>query len=423
MLRAMRNAEGTVTDMGLRKLLSIICAAAVVVSSAGVFVVVTRDQGIGPAEIEKRLAWVDDCLSSPDQVVSGLTGKQYNNQVDGRALCAADSLGNVAGMEETTALIDGLIEQAKQNEEVRLACHNILHEVGRQAWSRSGEGSLVLGYETCGMGYYHGAMTTALDTDGQKTNLKYLLEFCRRLADVPQNGSLTRPSDSGEGFYDQAKNSLCMHGIGHALAGISSTIESGAEICTDVVVNSKASDPNVCFSGFLNEYLFLKPTNGEDPMEAVGPCSTSGVTDAFVKQCVKYMLANNSISSAKAREFCITQTDEWVYRGCWAAVGWVGGIKELLVGENEEKGKALVKDPAAFTRYAEALCAGDQTTECADNLLSEVSQVVLDFPTMERICENYSTRKMQKKCMANIRDLISVQGFGTGQDEGGSSAP
>jgi len=407
--------------MGLRKLLSIICAAAVVVTSAGVFVVTTRDGGIGATEIEKRLGWVDDCLRQ-GRVVSGLTGKQYSSEVDGRALCAADSLGNVSGMKETTLLIDNLIKRARGDEEVRLACHNILHEVGRQAWTRSSERSLVLGYETCGMGYYHGAMTTALDAGGQESNLKYLLEFCRRLADVPTNGASANPSDRGTGFYDPARNDLCMHGIGHALAGITTTIETGAKTCADVIVNSRVSDPSVCFSGFLNEYLVLNPTNGEDPTVAVAPCAAPGVEGSFVKQCVKYMLANNNIPSSLAREFCLTQSEEWSVRGCWAAVGWVGGIKELMIGENEEKGKALVKDPAAFARYAEALCAGDRTFECEDHLISEVGQVVLDFPTMERICTNYSTREFRQKCAENIEKLRSVQGLGTGRGNSTDSA-
>jgi hypothetical protein len=403
--------------MPVRKLLSIFCAAVVLVSSAGILVITSRDNMIGAAELEKRFAWAQECLENPNKVVSGLTGKRYKDNVRERTLCAAESVANVSGMVNVRLLVDGLIERSQRDEEFRSACHDILHEVGRYAWLDSSEESLIQGYDTCGMGYYHGAMTSALAEGKQQSNLNHLLEFCEELAFVPGSASKARATVDGKKLYDPGKNSLCMHGIGHALAGVVKSIQNGAELCSDVIVYSIESDPSVCFTGFMNEYLVLNPPARSTPAEAVSQCDETAVTGSFIKQCVKYMLAFNDIKSSEAREYCMQQNEEWVVRGCWSAVGWVGGIKELMIGENAEKGKALLKDPKGFATYVETVCAGDKTSECMAHLFSEVGQVALDTSVMEAICRNLTVAASREGCLNTVGGLSSVQDLGSERPE------
>ena len=395
--------------MPLRKLLGILCAGIVLLSSAGIYAITSGDNKISAAELEKRFKWAEDCLENPDTVISGLTGKRYRDNVRERSLCAADSMTNVSGMTNVRILVDGLIERAQKDELFRSACHDILHEVGRYAWLESNEESLIIGYDTCGMGYYHGAMTSALTDGKQKSNLNHLLKFCEELAFVPGTSNKARATVDGKKLYDPGKNSLCMHGIGHALAGVVNNIQNGAELCTDVIVYSIDSDPSVCFTGFMNEYLVQNPPERSTPAQAVSKCESKAVTGSFIKQCIKYMLALNDIKSSEARDYCMQQNEEWVVRGCWSAVGWLGGIRELMIGVNAEKGRALLKDPTGFATYVESVCAGDKTNECQDHLFSEVGQVVLDTSIMEDICRKLTVEATREKCLNTVSGLSSVQ--------------
>ena len=397
--------------MQMRRLLSLICASALLITSGLVYITATRSSVMGSAELEKRFAWVDACLENPDQVVSGLTGMSYEKSAGDRAICAANSLGNVASIEERVILIDELLQRAQKNEEIRQACHNILHEIGREAWEYSKKDSLILGYETCGMGYYHGAFTTSLANGGENNNLSYLLNFCKRLAKSTELTNGMPNPKKGEIFYNNVKNALCMHGVGHALAGIGKTIKEGYQVCSKVTGYNPKEDPSICFGGFLNEYMITHATKEKDPNKAVEPCSAAELEGLFIKECVKYMLTKNDIPSANTRFFCAQQSKEWALRGCWAAVGWIGGIKELLVGTNTEAGKDLLRDPTGFARYVESVCAGDTTFECDDHLFSEVGQTVLDSTLMLSICEKLSVLANRERCTKNIQGLSGVQGI------------
>jgi hypothetical protein len=351
---------------------------------------------ISAAELNQRLSWVEDCMTS-ELAVSRLTGKNWGEGAGARALCAADAYGEPRSVEEIDLMLDTVVNASKKNEMIRSACHDILHQIGVSAWNVGREQSLIEGYALCGMGYYHGLMSQALiGIDEREENITRLVGFCLEM------------SEKEDGEVDSGMNFQCSHGIGHAIGGVIEDIDEGSKLCQAVVVHRGAEDRKLCFTGALNQFILEHPASTEDPAKEVEGCSR--FKEGQLAECYTFTLFYLKTKAPEVKEFCLGLEEGFARNGCWRGVGMIVSHEELFAGEGTP-GYELVKKPESFAKYINDICAGDSTISCVSQLSAEAAEKVLNPFLMSQTCDQLATSREKDECnrivsmMRTIHDL------------------
>ena len=338
---------------------------------------------ITQAELDQRLAWVEECMTS-ERAISRLTGKDWGEGPGGRALCAADAYGEPRNIDEVEVMVDAVLAASGRDEMIRSACHDILHQIGVAAWNVGGEESLELGYVLCGMGYIHGLMSQALVGEGdRRTTVTKLVKFCKKL------------SINEIGNADDAITDGCAHGIGHAIGSTIEDLEQGNDLCQNVIVHRGDMDKRLCFSGALNQYILDNPAQTNDPAGEVVGCTR--FTGAVRSDCYMLTLFYLKTKAPEVRAFCLTQAGGDERNGCWRSVGMIASREDLFAGSGTP-GYELVQTPDQFARYINDVCLGDVTTSCVSQLISEASEKVLNPPLLARTCEFLARWREGEEC-------------------------
>jgi len=383
----------------MRFRVALIALTSLLVVTAGAFTFnsVSRNTSmVSAAELDQRLVWVEECMTS-DPAVSKLTGKNWGIGPGGRALCAVDTFGNPRSIEEVDPMIDSVYAASVENEMVRSACHDILHQIGVSAWLVGGPESLIEGYDLCGMGYYHGLMSQALvGSDERERNIAQLVRFCSTL------------SDEGNGRIDWGMNAQCSHGIGHAIGGVVEDMSVGETLCEKVIVRRADEDKKLCFTGALNQFILQHPAETDQPAKEVEGCKQ--FTGDKLRDCYTFTLFYLKAKAPEVKSYCMTLPEGTERIGCWRGVGMIVSHEELFAGEGTP-GYELAQQPTAFAQYIEDTCSGDSTTQCLAQLVAEAAEKVLDPDLMLQTCDKLRREGAADECtriistMRNIHDL------------------
>jgi len=289
-------------------------------------------------------------------------GTKYEVEEDempAKLKCLNDISRNIKKVESLEEIVKNIVKATNQNNKHNYLCHDFLHELGSYGYLKFKQKSLILGLDSCGWGYYHGAMLMSLKNISSNQiadKITELKEFCYKLAHEPSVKVVTdnrKKSDfdqyadvgvedsaefSKPYFIDYSKFTFCGHGIGHAIGESFNTLEEltnycsalydikkdpgyelmqrnvnveltgiGAELNGVKDIGTKIDDE--CFSGAMNSIMirnlfnkenvgFINLNNGSfDNIESIiSQCSViTKINGRLVSNCIRYAIAYSEI--------------------------------------------------------------------------------------------------------------------------------
>jgi|LakMenEpi03Aug12_release.lakeMendotaPanAssembly.Ray.scaffolds.fasta_scaffold207980_2 hypothetical protein len=251
--------------------------------------------------IAKKLKLAEKCL---------INDEKYYIKIK----CATDIYSNPKNLTELKEMMDLLIKKADKNNILASACHDILHELGSNAYNEFQDESLLNNYYTCGFGYLHGVMSSAINEIGETEKIiKKLNQFCINL------------EDETKGTLNQ-----CHHGIGHAIGSNDNTIIEQTKLC-ELLESKNPRDTTDCVSGSYNQY-FLDRTleNSGNIDKSINLCEN--LIDTTLLECTKFALMYTNLPSYEIRKICeekIMQNDIYSYYGCLRSSAMLAVHNEL----------------------------------------------------------------------------------------------
>ena len=336
---------------------------------------------------------VDD--TSSDQSTPNLDEdlrRSYTIRLD----CAFKAIPSPDSVAQTRALLDALSEAGRGDAAARSACHDLSHDVGTKAWQSMGAQALSLDLDSCGYGYYHGAMRGSIDgSDDLEVSVDGLRSFC---------GDQTAQYPAGDRRQTIAW-SLCAHGVGHALGGSRTELADGTDLCAPIRTELVDDGDILCATGLLNELSTggwgAQITTTEQVLER---CAAVG--DRYKQVCSSYghFYANIPLDELVLR--CNSLPTVYV-GGCWEAVGLTATHEVLFTGGDSE-GARLLQRPESMARYAETLCAEDPRFSCISRFLTELSELALDPTNLITVCEALINKSVSAQCLRAVREMAFV---------------
>jgi hypothetical protein len=336
---------------------------------------------------------VDDTSSGlPTPSLDDDLSRSYTVRLD----CAFKAIPSPDSVAQARVLLDALSEAGRGDDAARSACHDLAHDVGTKAWQSMGSQSLTTDLDSCGYGYYHGAMRGSIDgSDDLVVSVDRLRSFCGdQLAQYP----------SGDRRQFIAW-SLCAHGVGHALGGARTELADGIDLCSPIRTELVDDGDILCATGLLNE------------LSAGGWGSQITTTEQVLERCAAVDNRYKQVCSSYGHFYANIPLDELVLRcnslptvyvgGCWEAVGFTATHEVLFTGGDSE-GARLLQRPESMARYAENLCADDPRFSCISRFLTELSQLALDPPNLTKVCEALTNKSVSAQCSRAMREMAFV---------------
>jgi len=258
--------------------------------------------------ISKKLKLAEKCLKN---------NEKYYIKIK----CATDVYSNPKNITELREMINYLIIQADKNKILASACHDILHELGSKAFIKFNDDSLFYEYYTCGFGYIHGVMSTAIsNTEESEKIIEKLNKFCINLE-------------------NKTKNTLnqCHHGIGHAIGSNNNTIVEQTKLC-ELLESDNPRDTTDCVSGSYNQYFLDNTLENNGKIElSINKCNN--LIDTTLLECIKFALMYTNLPSSEIKKFCDQQfknNDIYKYYGCLRSTAMLAVHNEISnVDENK----------------------------------------------------------------------------------------
>jgi len=353
---------------------------------------VKESQGISEKELKLRLDWVSGCMEGIP-AVNKETGQDFGSHQNSQLMCALDAFGKPESVKDASSMVAAVVKASKNNSGLRSACHDLLHEIGVNAWRVGGEDSLVDDNFTCGMGYYHGLMSEALLGKKKRVeSIDRLVLFCQEMVKKGEE-------------VDPGKNYQCAHGVGHAIGNVIKDLKDALPLCDQVVLYSAEWDKRLCFTGALNQFVVVNPLETADPDKAVERCQPF---DGFKRtDCYTFALYNLRANSDVLKAYCKTLTEEYSRNGCWRGAGMFESHVVIFAGDRAI-GNELIKDPVRFANYMMDACDGDPTANCVAQLSAEAAEQVLDPELMKRTCAELRTNAMRNECIGVVSAMRNV---------------
>lgn len=242
------------------------------------------------------------CMTAPLEpgtYVYRVSSQHLGNPYEARLHCARIATAEDFRVEELAPVLASVFNANPSGTDASALCHDIAHEVGRNAYAALGSDALIPGYGDCGFGYYHGAMQYVVTQETLGEKLTELVEFCRAVASR---------EDPGEGPTYLNYWSFCSHGVGHSVGTAGVGFEQAQEAClamdhpnerpfSEVVQSGFSGAPLYnpgeleCFAGYLNEVMLARERTGQGAQsvnDAVRECDP--LEFPWSMRCVSYAL-------------------------------------------------------------------------------------------------------------------------------------
>jgi len=341
------------------KRFSILLIFTSVITSFSIYYTVNTNN-INKKEINEKIIL---CLTTEwgkDAILpNGTKYKITEDELPAKLKCLRDISKNIKKISNLEENVNNIIKATNKNNKFSYLCHDFLHELGSYGYLKFKQNSLILGLDSCGWGYYHGAMLMSLKNissnhiDDKITELK---EFCYRLAHEPNELVVTESrkksdfdqyADVGvEGsdiftipyFIDYSKFTFCGHGIGHAIGESFDKLEDLTNYCSTLYdikkdpgyelmqrnveteltgigaelngirdIGTKIDDE--CFSGAMNSIMIRNLFNKENVAfkylsngsftnidSIISQCSVvTPINGRLVSNCIRYAIAYSDI--------------------------------------------------------------------------------------------------------------------------------
>jgi hypothetical protein len=420
---------------------------------------------------------IEKCILSDFKVGSILPNGYKVEEKDwdlGKKVDCVTFFGNkIKNLNESTLQVKNIVKLINNNQKYNYLCHDILHALGGIANKKYNNKSLITGLDSCGWGYYHGAMQESLsgsDASGIKEKVSNLKDFCTLLAHIPDKELAVERIKSGEfavidiskqypkaysdSYYiDNSRLTFCGHGIGHAIGeSLENLIDmsNGCSSLYDITKDSKyalyqrfareqkVADINElrnfitigtkideeCFSGAMNsvmlktlfdesEYIFTGLDKGSftDFSEILRQCSPLDVNEKFyVSVCIRYALAySDELNINDLINNCRALQDNNV--DIFQIRGCYSGLGHKLSFQSG-KNKFIDKndpDPTKVSQLIYRTCGYEKESTCVIRFALEYLQQVRDGLFMTRVCNGILVDYQIEACLEAVNSMVNIQ--------------
>lgn len=331
--------------------------------------------------------------------------------------CVAFFGNKIKNIGENTLQIKNIVRLINSNQKYNYLCHDILHALGGIANKKYKDESLITGLDSCGWGYYHGAMQESLSAVGPseiKNKVTKLKDFCTLLANIPnkeiaveriKSGEYTvidisklYPNKYGDSYYiDNSMLTFCGHGIGHAIGESLNNLKDISNACLSIyditkdnkyelfqrfAREQKVSDINKlrdfitigtkideeCFSGAMNsvmiktlfdesDYIFTGLEKGSftNFSEILLQCSPLNETGKFfVPVCIRYAIAYSSeLNMSEMINLCRDLQDQG--KDIFQIRGCYSGLGHKLSNQTGSNGVFIDKNDPDPTKVSQLI--------------------------------------------------------------------
>ena len=399
---------------------------------------------------------------------------EKNDQDLGKKVDCVTFFGDkIKNIDENTMQVKNIVKLINNNEKFNYLCHDILHALGALAHKKYNNKSLITGLDSCGWGYYHGAMQESLSGSGSgviKAKIADLKEFCTILAHIDDEATAVERIKSGEytvidiskqypnlyndSYYvDNSRLTFCGHGIGHAIGESLESLNDMSNGCLslyDIKKDSKyalfqrfAREQKVddinklrnfmsigtkideeCFSGAMNsvmlktlfdesDYIFTGLDKGSfsDFSEIVRQClPLEDNAKFFVSVCMRYAVAYSEI---------LTMDD--MINNCknlqdgngdiFQIRGCYSGLGHKLSFHSGEN-KSIDKndpDPTKVSQVIYRTCGYEKESKCVERFALEYLQQVRDGLFMTRVCNGILVDYQIEACLEAVNSMSNIQ--------------
>jgi hypothetical protein len=420
---------------------------------------------------------IENCILSNFEVGSilpnGYKVEKGDFDLGKKTECVAFFGDKIKNVNDTTSQVNKIVKLINKNQKYNYLCHDILHVLGGISNKKYGDKSLITDLDSCGWGYYHGAMQESLtNSDGIeiKDKIMNLKDFCTLLANIPNKDLALERIKSGEftvldiskqyperyndSYYvDNSRLTFCGHGIGHAIgesldnlnemsAGCLSLYDikrdSSLAVYERLAREQKINDVSKlrdflnigtkideeCFSGAMNSvmlktlfsndnYIFknLKEGSFTDFSEIVEQCSPLNDTAKFfLPVCIRYAMAYSSeLILDDMINKCRELQDQ--NRDIFQIRGCYSGLGHKLSSQTGDNNiiDSSEKDPTKISKVIYRTCGYEKESKCVIRFALEYLQQVRDGLFMTRVCNGVVVEHQIKDCLVAVSSMSGIQ--------------
>ena len=293
--------------------------------------------------------------------------------------CYHENINKNLSLVDIKNIIISLNNLRKTDQELNIACHQITHILGVQAYQKHQAASLISGYKTCQEGYYHGLMSEVINSTDNY--LEKLNTFCST-------------SYLETGNKEDWERNICFHGIGHALGNNATPGENKpfykllVEDCNNMTQDDIRAA--TCFDGGLAEY-HIKSSMGEAdcvslPKKYIKTCYRILYHFAFAKELSQ--TNNLEVMVAKFPIFdqtCLVADQSYQYRyekllGCKGALAMSFLTNVLSISLNGQPPIFATLNKEQLSSYYNKVCGEVEKQECLNLFIDYANNINSNKP-------------------------------------------
>ena len=313
-------------------------------------------------------------LKEIEMIVKNISNCSHQGTGQEKNTCYHANLNKNLSLKDIENVVISINNLRKTDQELNIACHQITHILGVQAYQKHQAASLISGYKTCQEGYYHGLMSEVINSTDNY--LEKLNAFC-------SNSYLET------GNKEDWEHNICFHGIGHALGNNATTGENKTfykllvEDCNKMAQNDLRAA--TCFDGGLAEY-HIKSSMGEVdcvslPKKYIKTCYRIFYHFVFAKE----LSQTNNLEEMVAKfptfdQTCLAADQSYQYKyekllGCKGALSMSFLTNVLSVSLNGQPPIFATLDKEQLSSYYTKVCGEVEKQECLNLFIDYANNI------------------------------------------------
>ena len=318
-------------------------------------------------------------LREISKIVENISNCSYESSQKIQDKCYRQHINKNLSLKDIFNIITKINELRKSDQQLNIACHQITHILGVQAYQKHQNNSLIHGYTTCQEGYYHGLMSEVINSTDNY--LEKLNDFCST-------------SYLETGNIEDWERNICFHGIGHALgnnalAGDNQTFyKQLVEDCNNIAKEDIRAA--TCFDGGITEYHLGSEMSEND---------CSNLPQKYIKTCyrilyhftfVKDLSQTNNLEEMIAKfpvfdQTCLSANQSYQYRyekllGCKGALSMSFLTNVLSVSLDGQAPIFATLDKEQLTTYYNRVCGEVEKQECLNLFIDYANNINSNKP-------------------------------------------
>ena len=320
-------------------------------------------------------------LKEISKIAENISNCSHENTQEIQDKCYHQHINKNLSLPDIKNIITKLNQLRSSDQQLNIACHQITHIIGAQAYQKHQNASLMPDFITCQEGYYHGVMSEVIkSTDNYLEKLK---TFC----------STSYHSELNDESWE---NNICYHGIGHALgnnAKSGNNLPFYQRLVSDCDLISKEDQMRAatCFDGGLTEYHLSSAMSENDcsalPKKYIKTCYRILYHMQFISQLNenKKSLENMVEQFTSFDQTCLSANQQYIYRyekllGCKGALSMAFLTNVLSVTIDGKAPIFATLNKEELTYYYNKICGEIEKQECLNLFIDYANNINSNKP-------------------------------------------